>query len=113
MLSRIIGLSHANDLLFSARKFDGKEAERIGLVNKAIPADSFMDEVIAYAEDLAKNVSPRSVKIMKEQMYASLEESFDDHIQKAFKKMVESFGSDDFKEGVKHFIEKKISEFHR
>ena len=57
MLSRIIGLSHANDLLFSARKFDGKEAERIGLVNKAIPADSFMDEVIAYAEDLAKNVS--------------------------------------------------------
>ena len=54
MLSRIIGLSHANDLLFSARKFDGKEAERIGLVNKAIPADSFMDEVIAYAEDLSK-----------------------------------------------------------
>ena len=53
------------DSLFSARKFDGKEAERIGLVNKAIPADSFMDEVIAYAEDLAKNVSPRSVKIMK------------------------------------------------
>ena len=64
MLSRIIGLSHANDLLFSARKFDGKEAERIGLVNKAIPADSFMDEVIAYAEDLAKNVSPRSVGIL-------------------------------------------------
>ena len=111
MLSRIIGLSHANDLLFSARKFDGKEAERIGLVNKAIPADSFMDEVIAYAEDLAKNVSPRSVKIMKEQMYASLEESFDDHIQKAFKKMVESFGSDDFKEGVKHFIEKRPANF--
>ena len=42
---------------------------------------------------------------MKEQMYASPEESFDDHIQ-TFKKMVD-FGSDDFKEGVKHFIEKK------
>ena len=51
------------------------------------------------------------VKIMKEQMYASLEESFDDHIQKAFKKMVESFGSDDFKEGVKHFIEKRPANF--
>ena len=51
-----------------------------------------MDEVIAYAEDLAKNVSPRSVKIMKEQMYASLEESFDDHIQKHLKKWLKALG---------------------
>src|ERR1700720_4168727 len=65
LLPRLIGPANALDLLFSARLVEATEAHRMGLVNQVFPQDSFMDHVLAYAKDLANNVSPRSLRIIK------------------------------------------------
>ena len=108
---RIIGVAHTMDIMLTARKFDGKEAERIGLVNKCFSDENFMEDVLAYAEDVAKNVSPRSVQIMKRQIYTALDEGIKANLESSLEEMLKSFDSEDFKEGVKHFVEKRAPNF--
>jgi enoyl-CoA hydratase/carnithine racemase len=111
LLPRLIGSAHALDLLMSARKIDGREAARLGLVNQAFPADKFMEEVMAYARHMAANVSPRSMAVMKRQVYKSLFQDFNQSTGMADKEMQASFKSADFKEGVAHFVEKRAAHF--
>lgn len=111
ILPRIIGVAHTMDIMLTARKFDGKEAERIGLVNKCFSDENFMEDVLAYAEDVAKNVSPRSVQIMKRQIYTALDEGIKANLESSLEEMLKSFDSEDFKEGVKHFVEKRAPNF--
>jgi enoyl-CoA hydratase len=53
----LIGPGKAKELLFTAEYIDGKEAGRIGLVNKSVPLDQLMDTVKEMAEKIAKNSS--------------------------------------------------------
>ncbi|HMA10055.1 MAG TPA: enoyl-CoA hydratase, partial [Ramlibacter sp.] len=69
MLPRIVGHANALDLLLSARKVMAPEAQAMGLVNKVFAADSLVSETYAYARDLADNVSPRSMAVIKRQQY--------------------------------------------
>lgn len=111
MLPRLIGLPNAMDLLLSARKVSATEAHRIGLVNQVFPLASFMDDVRAYAGDLARMISPRSMRVMKEQLYRTLTHRLGEAIEIANREMVKSFDSEDFKEGVAHFMEKRAPAF--
>jgi len=111
LLPRLLGPSRALELLLSARKVSGAEAEQLGLVNKAFPAERFMDEVTAYASRLAETVSPRSLAVMKAQVWKSLFQDFEQALATADQEMLESFESEDFKEGVAHFVEKRAPRF--
>ena len=71
LLPRLVGPANALDLLLSARKIGAAEAERIGLVNKVFAQATFMEEVLAYARVLADKVSPRSMAVMKAQVWKS------------------------------------------
>ena len=64
MLPRLVGTGNALDLLFSARKFDGAEAERIGMVNRVLPDAELMPFVENYVRDLAANCSPASISLV-------------------------------------------------
>ena len=64
LLQDLVGPAKARELLFTAEYIDGKEAERIGLVNKAVPLDRLMDEAQAIAGKIAKN-SAFSLKMIK------------------------------------------------
>ncbi len=55
LVQQLIGPGKAKELLFTARNIDGKEAERIGLVNKAVPPDQLMDKAMQMAADIAAN----------------------------------------------------------
>ncbi|HDG98199.1 MAG TPA: enoyl-CoA hydratase/isomerase family protein [Desulfobacterales bacterium] len=55
LVQDLVGPGKARELLFTAEYIDGREAERIGLVNKAVPLDKLMDEAKAMAEKIAKN----------------------------------------------------------
>ena len=111
ILPRLVGIARANDILFSARKFSADEAEQMGIVNKTFSEKNFDDAVFAYASDLAKNVSPRSLRIMKQQIYNAQGETIKENLDSSMQAMLESFKSDDFKEGVSHFVEKREAKF--
>ncbi|HTL27336.1 MAG TPA: enoyl-CoA hydratase [Burkholderiales bacterium] len=111
LLPRLVGSSRALDLLLSARKFDGAEAERIGLVQRAFPNDTFLYDVFAYARTLADTVSPRSMAVMKAQVWGAAYQDFNQSLEIANAEMTGSFASEDFKEGVAHFVEKRAPRF--
>src|ERR1700724_1123342 len=72
LLPRLIGPANALDLLLSARLVDAHEALRMGLLNQVFPQDAFLDHVMTYAKDLATNVSPRSMRVIKRQVYNAM-----------------------------------------
>jgi enoyl-CoA hydratase/carnithine racemase len=111
MLPRLVGLSNALDLLFSARMIDAAEALRMGLVNRVFPQDQFLREVRAYATELATMVSPRSLRVMKKQVYEALFQNLGEAIDVANVEMLKSFRCDDFREGVAHFVQKRPPSF--
>jgi enoyl-CoA hydratase/carnithine racemase len=111
MLPRIVGLSNALDLLYTARLVDAGEAQRMGLVSRVIPQDQFAAEVRKYAVELATMVSPRSTRVIKAQVYGALFQSLGEAVDTASEEMVKSFASSDFKEGVAHYMEKRAPAF--
>ena len=111
ILPRVVGLPNALDLLLSARKFDATEAKDMGLVSKICPHEDLMSNVMAYAKDLATMVSPRSMRVMKEQVYRTQGTSLSDAVNTAFDEMFDSLDSADFQEGVAHFVEKRPPSF--
>ena len=111
LLPRLVGMGNALDMAFTARKITADEAEKIGFVNKVFDDKVFIDEVNNYAHMLANEVSPRSMKVMKKQMWQGLLQGLDSAVSIADKEMLKSFSSEDFKEGVDHFIEKRTPKF--
>ena len=113
LLPRIVGLPAALDLLLSARRISAKEALAIGLVSQVFAADGFAEQARATAVDLANNVSPRSMRVMKQQLYTTAAggRGLGEAVAAANREMVRSFDCEDFKEGVAHFVEKRPAAF--
>ena len=111
LLPRLTGTANALDILFSARKFSADEAQRIGLVNRVFPQENFLSAVMGYAKELATTVSPRSMAVMKAQVWKSLFQDLTAAIAVGDAEMQKSFATEDFKEGVAHFVEKRAAKF--
>ena len=111
MLPRLVGLQHGLDLLLSGRKFTAAEALAMGLVSQVHPAGALMDAVRAYGRELADLVSPRSIRVMKRQIWEAQFQTLAEATAVGNEEMRRSFGAEDFKEGVAHFVEKRAPRF--
>ena len=111
MLPRIVGHAHATDLLLTSRKIDASEALAMGLVHRVVPADELMSTTHALARSLSTEVSPRSVGVMKRQLWEAPYQSLGQAVALANAEMVESLRSEDFKEGVQHFVDRRPAQF--
>lgn len=111
ILSRLVGPSNALDLLLSARKVQADEALRLGLVSCVVPKDELMGTTRAYATELCELVSPRSMAVIKRQVWAAQTQTLSAAIALANDEMEKSFASADFHEGMAHFLEKRKPKF--
>lgn len=111
VLPRLVGPARALDLLLSARVVLGREAVELGLCNHATPAETVLEEALAYAHELATLCSPASMAAMKRQVYAALAQSIAEATADADRLMLASFAKPDFAEGVASFIERREPNF--
>jgi enoyl-CoA hydratase/carnithine racemase len=111
ILPRLVGMAHACDLLFTGRLIDAQEALSIGLVNRVVPHDTLLGHVREYAQQLAAQSSPRSLRIMKRQLYTNQFVDLEASIREADAEMVACFSTHDFREGVASFVEKRAPRF--
>jgi enoyl-CoA hydratase/carnithine racemase len=106
-LPRIVGMARAADLLFSGRVVLAEEAAVMGLVNGVFAAETFLEQVLAYASTLASTASPASWAVIKRQLYSDVHRTLPQAEAIGVELMLESFNRPDFKEGVASFLEKR------
>jgi len=111
LLPRLVGMAHACDLLFSGRLVSAQEALDMGLVNRVVPHDELMRTVRGVATELATLCSPRSIRIMKRQLYGNQFLDLAESVKEADREMVASFGTEDFREGVASFVQRRPPRF--
>ena len=113
ILPRLIGPSRALDILWTGRKFDAQEADRLGIANFLVPHDELLARTNEYVATLAERCAPNSLRIMKQQVYKHLMTSLGPALDETNTLMAESLQRDDFKEGVNSFLEKRAPRFAR
>lgn len=111
MLPHIVGHANALDLLLSARRVSSEEALRIGLVNRLCAPDQLREQTYAYARDLADNVSPSAMAVIKRQLYDVPFQTLAEATIDANREMAVALAGADFREGVASFMEKRPPRF--
>lgn len=106
LLPRILGLSKACELVLSGEIINAQEMLRIGLVSKVVPNEQLMTTAMEMAKKL-KRGAPLAVQMAKQLMYRGLDRTVEDHIQAEFDAFTLLSQTEDAKEGVKSFLEKR------
>ena len=112
-LPRLIGSGNALDLLWSARKFNGEEAKEIGLAERLVETGEARSIAEDYVRNLAASAAPVSLQVMKAQVYRHLNMPLAESMHETNDWMAQSLNKDDFREGVRSFIEKRPPQFSR
>lgn len=111
-LARLVGPGMAKQLIYSARNIKADEALRIGLVNAVYPAEELMPAAEKLAETIAKN-APIAVRACKQAINEGLELPMDEAIVLEEKLFGSCFETEDQKEGMGAFLEKRKHEPYR
>jgi enoyl-CoA hydratase/carnithine racemase len=106
LLPRIVGLPQAARLLYSGEIVNAREALRIGLVDEVVPDEELRSRAVALARHLASG-SPIAIAVHKRQLYETMRRHPHDIYFENLDEFERTMASEDFKEGVKSFMEKR------
>lgn len=110
-LPRLVGMGKAKELIFTAEAINADEACRIGLVNSVAEPEELMNTVVAMAEKIAGK-APAAVKYSKESINRGMQCSMDEAINIEANLFGLCFATEDQKEGMKAFMEKRKAKFN-
>jgi len=111
LLPRLVGASRALDLLWSSRRVHADEALRIGLLDRVFPADDLLAGLVAYVDELAANVSPSAIAVMKSQVYRHLSDPMEPALADADRLTQAQLKHPDALEGAMSLIERRPPRF--
>jgi enoyl-CoA hydratase/carnithine racemase len=109
-LPRVVGLSRALDLMFTAEPVSARRALEIGLINHVYPAEQFDLEVARYVRLLASR-APSAQELLKRSVRDGLALSISDALEVERQALASVFGSADYAEGLAAFTEKRPARF--
>jgi enoyl-CoA hydratase/carnithine racemase len=106
LIYRNVGRKKTNELLLLGEQISGEEAERIGIVNRVVPAEEFDAAVTEWASKLAAK-SPVLMKLGKDAIFRQQDMAFADALDFLRSQLTIAFSTEDIQEGVKAFFEKR------
>ena len=106
LLPRVVGLSKALEILYTGKWIDAQEAERLGILNKLVPADELERETMELARQLAK-AAPIAIKMTKQLAYKGLETDLETALQMAAAYQAIVTYTEDHREGIAAWSEKR------
>jgi enoyl-CoA hydratase/carnithine racemase len=110
LYTRLMGLGRGLEFLFTGDFLEAEEAERIGVLNKIVPADDLERETMELAQKIANN-PPLAVQMSKMMAYKALESDLEAALEQAAACQALALSSEDHREGVDAFIEKREAHF--
>lgn len=105
-LPRLIGFQKASALMMLGDKVGAAEAERMGMIYKCVPTESFESESMAIAQTLAE-MPTMALGYTKKLLNESMTNNLDQQLQKESAMQIKSGSSNDYREGVSAFVEKR------
>lgn len=111
VLPRLVGLGRSLDLLLSSRVIQAEEALDWGLVNQIHPAETLLDETVAYAERLASSVSAGALRASRHMTYVDQHRDVGSSVVDSVERLGEMMGGDEYREGVAALVEKRPPDF--
>lgn len=109
-LPRAVGDKLAAEILMTGAPITAERAEKIGMINRTVGADQLMIEAVAFAERLAL-MPTAAIGRIKKMLNATYSNTLEQQLDLEHESQIESGRSEDFKEGVKAFFEKRTPEF--
>ena len=109
-LPRIVGPALAAELLYTGRLLDGAEAERVGLVNRAVPAADVLEEAMALARSIAES-APQAVRGTKRSLEGSLDRTLEEQLDREAAEQALCYESADLAEGLAASRERRAPVF--
>lgn len=109
-LPRAVSKAKAMDMCLTARMMDAVEAERAGLVSRIVPTERLMEEALAAAATISAMSSP-IVMMIKESVNRAYESTLKEGVQYERRLFHSTFATEDQKEGMKAFVEKRLPSF--
>ncbi|MDT8715498.1 short-chain-enoyl-CoA hydratase [Clostridium sp. 19966] len=109
-LARLVGTGVAKELIYTAKVIKADEALRIGLVNKVVEPEKLMEEAKAMAQTIAAN-APLAVKFSKVAINRGIQTDIDTALMYEAEAFGECFSTEDQKEGMTAFVEKREKNF--
>ncbi|MDZ4666299.1 MAG: enoyl-CoA hydratase-related protein [bacterium] len=109
-LTRAVGKALAMEMVLTGKFISAEEAMRAGLVNKVVPEEVYLDEAVKMAKEISL-MSPISIRLAKESVLKAFDTGLQEGLYFERKNFYMCFASEDQKEGMKAFVEKRKPEF--